>query len=115
MMVESEGSMKKSILNKVQSGALTPYQAYQKLYGIKIRRARFVKLRIDVLESPGVTNFLNALFLLPIPLIFGGIFIRRMNKYDNNLNISMRDIRKYAKGLRVIVESDEANVNIRVI
>lgn len=107
--------MKKRVLKQLQKGKITPYEAYNKIYGIKPRRARFAKLRIDVQDSPGVSRFLRFLFLLPLPLFFASFAVKKMNEKQDGLDISMRELKRHARGTKIVVESDDANVYIRLI
>lgn len=115
MDVEMRNNMKKRVLKQLQKGEITSYEAYNKIYKVKPRRARFAKLKIDVQDSPGVSRFLRFLFLLPLPLFFASFAVKKLNEQEEGFNLSIKELKKYARGTKILVESDEANVHIRIL
>ncbi len=116
-----------SVLRKIESGELDPDKAYDLLYTPSIKeggkRAFFIKMSIKVPEEgKGVNTFLKILFMIPIPLIFARIALRFLR---SKVEDSMKDVDfgiddiieliKYSKHTRVQIDSDEAQIDIKVI
>jgi len=104
--------MNNQTLLKLSTGQLSKSQAYKALYATpKVRmgrRAHFVKLRIVIPEEKGVTRFLTFLFLLPIPLFFAKIALRKMkNTESNEIPISKDELLRLisVKGIKLSVNT----------
>ncbi len=86
-----------------------------------LKRAHFIKLSMDLpKESKKVNLFFRTLFALPLPISIVNLFLRIAGKRSRHLteeNIDMKLICRlirYAKGLRVDIESDDATICIRI-
>lgn len=104
--------MNNQTLLKLSTGELTKAQAYKALYSQpkikRSRRAHFVKIRIIIPEERGVTRFLAFLFLLPMPLLFAKILLRKMNNAETNeIPISKDDLLRMisVKGIKLDVKT----------
>ncbi len=105
--------MNNQTLLKLSSGELTKKQAYHELYStkriIRQRRAHFVKIKIIIPDEAGVTRFLAFLFLLPIPLTFAKIALRKMkNTESSDIPISKEEMLKLisVRGIKIDVQSN---------
>ena len=80
--------MDNQTLLKLSNGQLTKHQAYRTLFIEsrlpRRRKAHFVKIRIVIPDEVGVTRFLAFLFLMPVPLFFAKMILRRMKNTDSN-------------------------------
>jgi len=122
-----------SVLEALYQGDLTAQNAYDSLYPLidkkKLKRARFVKMKINVKEedSKATNIFLSILFFFPIPLFIARMLMRiAMKKGQNYVNLedinqtndfdmkTLIELSKYAKGTSITVESDDADVNIKI-
>lgn len=117
-----------NILKDIEDGKITAQEGLDRLYPkqkVKYgKRASFIKLKIQVPEEgKGVNTFLRILFALPIPMIFarmglrfGKRFIPKDVKENDQLDFDqIAKMLKYSKGTLVNVESDDANVDIKII
>ena len=70
------------ILKKVEENKLDPQEAFEKLYvkEVVLPKARFVKLKINILDSPGTTAFLKVLFCLPLPIFFVKVWLNLLER-----------------------------------
>lgn len=106
--------MRNKILNDVANKKITPSQALEKLYGRKPRKGRFIKVFINIKESKGLTAFINLILMMPVPIIFGKIFIIKYMK-KNNIPIEIYDeLISTCGGTSVIVKSRESNVKVKI-
>ncbi|HHU80676.1 MAG: hypothetical protein ACOX40_06175 [Bacilli bacterium] len=105
------------ILKKVEENKLDPQEAFEKLYvkEVVLPKARFVKLKINILDSPGTTAFLKVLFCLPLPIFFVKSLVKlaRKDMGDETYEL-VSELLGYAKGASVMVDSDEIKVDIKV-
>ncbi len=115
---------KYEVLNELSSNEIDPKKAYELLYPKikkrKVRRARFVKLKIKIPESKGVSAFINTLFLLPIPISFLKFFLRkRLDKpIDDEIPMSIKDLIDMAmvKGTFIeVIAEDKTHILIKTI
>ncbi|MEC9485689.1 MAG: hypothetical protein UMR38_07420 [Candidatus Izemoplasma sp.] len=115
----------KRILDKIESGDLTAEEAFEKMYPVtKVKpgkRATFIKIDVRVPdESKGVNTFLKILFAIPIPMIFARMGLRlgkRFAKLDNDeIDFDqLSHLIKYSKNTKIQVDSNDAQVDIRII
>lgn len=115
----------KKILDKIESGELTAQDAFQKLYPITKtkpgKRATFIKMNIQVPdESKGVNTFLRILFALPIPMVFARLGLRLGKRFakleDEDIDFDqLLHMLKYSKNTRIHVDSNDAEVDIKII
>lgn len=115
---------KNEVLNKLSKKEISAKDAYEMLYPKikepKARKARFVKLRINIPDSKGATYFINVLFALPIPIGLVKLFLRRrMNQVvSDEVPISIGEIINLAaiKGTFVkVLAKDQTRVLIKTI
>ena len=113
------------VLNKLESNDITPTLAYKKLYKEKKpkigKRAFFIKMRIQVPdEGKKLNTFLKILFAIPFPMMFARMGLRigsRFAKIDD-IDIDIKEISrmlKYSKNTSISVDTDDAQVDIRII
>ena len=118
----------KNILKDIEDGKITAQEGLDKLYPKKKvkygKRASFIKLKVQVPEEgKGVNTFLRILFALPIPMIFARLGLRLGKRFtpkevqdlDQVDFDQISQALKYSKGTMINVESDDANVDIRII
>jgi len=104
--------MENNILMQLKNNEINKKAAYKQLYPKaskpRLRRARFVKLRIFIPDSKGVTRFMAILFWLPFP-IFLVRFALRFAKLENNESIPLTkgEIMKLisSKGIKIDVRT----------
>lgn len=103
---------KNKVLNKLYKKTLTPEEAYYFLYKPpkekKAKKAKFIKLSFEIKESKATSNFLNILFLLPLPLGLINIFKRKIKNYEDISNLLI-------KGISIEVYSEDANILIKTL
>jgi hypothetical protein len=111
------------VLEQIQKGELTSQEAFDLLYPTRKtkpgKRAHFIKMSIHVPEEgKGVNTFLKILFALPIPIIFARIGLRLGKRFVDEPNVDFSEISqllKYSRNTRVDIDTDDAQVNIRII
>lgn len=111
------------VLEQIEQGELTPEQAFDLLYPTKKtkpgKRAHFIKMSIHVPEEgKGVNTFLKILFALPIPLIFARMGLRLGNRFIDEPDVDLKELThllKYSKHTRVDIETEDAQINIRIV
>ena len=97
----------KETLMKLQNNEISVKKAYKLLYKKKkIKRAKFVKMRIHLKDRPLVTMWLRLLFLLPWPIF---IVRRLLKKQLVNWDAT------FYKGHQVSVNIDEVIIFIKAI
>lgn len=110
----------KAILTKLSENKISLKRSYKLLYKKrKIRKAKFVKMRIDILESKKISFFINMLFLLPIPV---GILMFFLKNYKSPIHkdfpLTVYELLELGiyKGAHIMVSSPgEANIKIKAI
>ena len=116
-------SMENNILMQLKNNEISKKEAYKQLYPLtskpRHRRAHFVKLRISIPDSKGVSRFLAVLFLLPCP-IFLVRFALRFAKLEDNESIPFTkgEIMKLisSKGIKIDVRTHSGEIiHIRTI
>lgn len=112
------------ILNKLENDEITPEEALKKLYPQKKqkpgKKAYFVKMKIHVPEEgKGVNTFLKILFAIPFPIFLAKIGLRigaRFIKDNDDLDIKeISKMLKYSKDTRIHIDSEDAQIEIKVI
>lgn len=124
---------KKKILEKLNKGKITKKKAYDLLYGSEIEKikatpARFVKMKIDIIDHQSVSKFINTIFYFPIPIglalkigersLVKGIKNNYGKKNSGNEILSkelISAIRSYGGGTKIYVEAEEVNIKIKII
>jgi len=117
--------MKKyEVLNQLNNKKISTKKAYKQLYGYqpKLRRAHFMKLKINIQDDKKTSRLLTILFIFPIALVFVKIILKMMMKkkhiYIKQLPLSTNEIIELIsyKGLLVNIDAhDEANIVIKTI
>ncbi len=89
-----------------------------------LKRARYAKMRIHLPEESRRLNlFLRALFGMPIPLFIARFIMRKTLKskiqshVDDHLGFSYHDLDqllKYSRGTTVSIDTDEAQIRIKI-
>lgn len=111
---------KYEVLNQLNKKELKPRMAYKLLFNKpkiqKAHRAGFVKLRIWIPESKGVSIFLGILFFLPVPLfIIKWVINRRINQENisDKIPLTPKQIVQMisVRGVKLNVQTNE-NVKI---
>ncbi|BCR35515.1 hypothetical protein [Mariniplasma anaerobium] len=115
---------KYEVLNQLSSNEIDYQKAYEMLYPKikkrKARKARFVKLKINIPDSKGASAFVNTLFLFPIPISFIMFFLRkRLNEHiDENIPMSIKDFVEMGavKGAFIeVIAKDNTHILIKTI
>ena len=117
--------MKKyEVLHQLNNQKISAITAYKLLYGYrhKMKKAHFIKFKINVIDDKKTNRLLTVLFLFPIPLVFVKIilkiFMKKKNIYIKQIPLSTNEIIELIsyKGLIVNVAAhDEANIVIKTI
>lgn len=119
--------IQKSILKKLENNEITAEEALKTLYPVKHekpgRRASIVKMSFKVPEEGKALNtFFKILFAIPIPIIFARLGLRLAGRLANRFtkiqNFDFKEISKllkYSKDTRILVESDEILIDIKVM
>ncbi len=93
--------MSMDTLVRLQDKAISPEEAYEKLYKKPkstrvpfFRRAHFVKLKINVPDQKGVNSFLRVLFFIPMPLLILRILLSfaKLDQFNDDIQMSKREI-----------------------
>jgi hypothetical protein len=117
----------KPVLRKLERGEIDANAAYKEMFEPSIKeggkRAFFVKMKVQVPEEGrGVNTFLKILFMIPIPLIFARLAIRlfgrKINESLDGVDFEVKDILdmiKYSRNTRIHIDSNEAQVDIKII
>lgn len=104
--------MKKNVLKKLSNQTISPEIAYEKLYPKKpLKKARFVKIRIQVNDQKVVSGILNTLFILPFPIRILKIG-KRFAPEEMRFSFDYID---YAKGTLIDIDTKDAKIFIKVI
>ncbi len=114
------------ILQQIENGDLTSQEAFNTLYPekpVKIgkpgKRASFIKMNIKIPdEGKGLNTFLKILFAFPIPMIFARLGLRFAGRFVKEEDVDLSEISKllkYSKNTMVQVDTDDAQVDIRII
>lgn len=112
------------VLNQLEKNELTIEEAYNKIYKPKKtklgKRAFFVKMKIHVPEEGrGINTFLRILFAIPIPIVLARIGLsigNRFAKLDDDMDLKeISKILKYSKNTIINVDTEEAQIEIKVI
>jgi len=105
--------MNNQTLLKLSSGQLSKKKAYRELYAksknTRFRKAHFIKIRIIIPDEVGVSRFLAFLFLLPFPICFAKMILRRMkNTVSNEIPMSKEELMGLisVKGIKIDVNSN---------
>ena len=115
---------KNEVLNQCQSNALEPKTAYEYLYPKcsrrKLKRAHFLRLKIWLKDSRGVSVLLAILFALPIPIGIARLFLRkRLNQViDSSFPVTYGQLLNefMVRGISIDVETkDDVKIHIRTI
>ncbi len=112
------------VLTKCESKDVSPKKAYRELYGhekhYKLKKAHFIKVRIRINESPGLSVFLAFLLACPIPIGIAKMFIRK--KMDEIVSesfpVTYRQLFSefMVRGIKVEVDAkNEAKIYIKTI
>lgn len=114
-----------TVLEKLKNNEITPELAYRDLYPEKKskpgKRAFFIKMRINVpSEGKGLNTFLRILFMIPFPMIFARLGLRLGNRFAklDTEGIDINEISrllKYSKHTRIEIESEEAQIDIKIM
>lgn len=101
-------------LKNLQNHTISKEQAYQEITTPKMgyKKARFIKMRIDIKDQKAISTMLNTLFAVPLPLGLIRPFIKRHK--DENVR-AFAGMLEFAKGARIDIQSSEANIRISII
>ena len=110
----------KEILIKISKNKININKAYEKLYPKpKLKRARFIRLKFKIPDSPGVTIFLKILFLLPVPIFLLKIIFRNNNNVINkDFPLTIKEainLFAYKKAFIIVNAKDNTKVLIKTI
>jgi hypothetical protein len=114
-----------NVLKKIENGSLNAQDAYNKLFPVKKvkpgKRATFIKMNVNIPdESKGLNTFLRILFAILIPMIFARLGLRLGKRFakidDEDIDFDqIMQMLKYSKNTMINVESEDANVDIKII
>ena len=115
--------MNSETLQMVKCGDLRPKEAYRMLYPDnkpkRLRRAWFIKLRINIPKEKGVNRFLAVLFFLPFPIFLAKLALRFVkNDSLKDSGLTTKDIMNIIsyRGIKVeVMTSDNTNILIKTI
>ncbi len=106
---------KYEVLNQLNQNELKPKDAYELLYNsqkeAKARRASFIKVRIQVPDSKGVTIFLSILLFLPTPLFLVKMFIPR--KIKNSTEVISDQLPMIPKDLIKLISVHGIKIDVK--
>ncbi|XMB87034.1 hypothetical protein RJG79_04350 [Mycoplasmatota bacterium WC44] len=87
----------------------------------KLKKARFIKVKVKVKDQPYATTLVNVFTFLPIPLAIGKMFsnliVSKLNEHTGS-NFTKKDFIRLinaSKGLSVDVEAKEATVKVKIL
>jgi hypothetical protein len=114
------------MLKKIEDNEMTAQEAFDKLYPVSKskpgKRASFIKMNIKIPdEGKGLNTFLRILFAIPIPMIFARLGLRIANRFapdtgDVDLDFAeISKLLKYSKNTKVQVDSNDAQIDIRIV
>lgn len=111
------------VLKKLQDNEISIDEAFKDLYPEPKKRigkrATFIKLKLFVPEEgKGFNRLFKIIFFLPFPVIFARMGIRFASRFVKDKNIDMAEISnmlKYAKHSQVHVDTEEAQIDIKII
>jgi len=113
---------KYEVLTQLSEKKITTKEAYNQIYISQriVKKAHFVKIKIKINDSKGVSALLKVLFLLPIPLVFVRMAIRigLKNKNLKDVDIPVEDFIDLisARNINIDVNArDEAHIRIKTL
>lgn len=113
---------KYEVLTQLSKNKITTKEAYKQIYTTQRigKKAHFVKIKIKINESKGVSALLKVLFLFPIPLVFVRIAIRigLKNKSLKDVDIPVEDFIDLISTRNINIDvnaKDEAHVRIKTL
>ena len=112
-----------TVLKKIENNELTPQEALKQLYPVKYKgagkRAHFIKMKIVIPEEgKGLNTFLRILFAIPFPMILARMGLRLGGRFikDDDLDVAeLTKMLKYSRNTIINVDSEDAQIQIRVI
>lgn len=113
---------KYQVLNELSENKISVTKAYKLIYddAPQFKKAHFVKIKVRINESRGISLLLAILFFIPIPLsiikMFARIAIKKGYKDLKDIPLSIDDIMQVisAKGIKVDVDAhDEAKIYLK--
>ncbi|HAQ56431.1 MAG TPA: hypothetical protein DCR44_03380 [Acholeplasmatales bacterium] len=115
--------MENQTLDRLGRKEIGKRQAYRALFPKPLKergpkRAHFIKLRIRIPESKGVTNFLAFLFWLPLPILFARMILGFVKLDTKDMPLDKQEIIKLiaVRGIKVEVKTtDGVRVYIKTI
>ena len=97
------------ILKKVQNNQLSAKKAYKKLYKTKrIRRAKFVKVKIHLYENTWINSLLKVLLIFPIPISI----VNRKIKKEISLDFNIRELMFKGNHIDILL-NDTVSIKIK--
>jgi len=111
---------KYKVLNKLKNKNYDIEQVYSKLYpASKRRKSRYIKMKMVIPDSKGVTTLLKVIFAFPIPVWLLKKMMRNNNQLiSDEFPIKINDLLStgLAKGMFIKVNSvDGAKITIKAI
>lgn len=98
----------------VESGKLSSKKAYKSLYKIRrVKKAKWLKLKINIYDSNLLSKFINIFFILPWPLFLLKRFITRAVTKDN-VDLTVLVPLFFSKGTVVLINAEDALINIKI-
>ena len=112
--------MDKTVLKNLSKGKLSPKEAYDLIYRIKLRKARFLRLSVTMKKHKITSLFINTLFILPIPLVFGKPLIKIVLKNKTFASDESNDmfmdiyyiVKYYSGGSKVYIKTDSETIKL---
>lgn len=104
---------RKKILKQVYQKDMCPEEAYQKLYSntMKLKKTRFVKMKMKFKESKGLTLFFRFFFFLPCPIVIAKMIMKKRMKDD----FELWNMLLYSRGAKIEVKSEELEMKIKLL
>lgn len=109
-------------LNQLYENKISVNKAYKYIYGDapQLKKAHFVKLKVKINDSRGISILLAILFFIPIPLsivkMFARFALKKGYKDLKDIPLSIDDIMQVisTKGIKVDVDAhDEAKIYLK--
>jgi hypothetical protein len=97
-------------LEKLSKNELSLPKAYAKISGFK-HPARFIRIKIKQ-DDKTAQRILNTIFFFPLPVRPAFFFLKRMLPREER--DFFKDMLVYAKGIRIDIESKDADIHISV-
>jgi len=120
-MNDIDKNIDKSQLNANEVKFIEGYKKLLTEYEKKTGKAHFIKLDVNIKNHPWVNTLLYVLFFLPIPLflvkMFSGLIAQKASD-ELKTEIPKEFIKEMinsTKGTIIDVESNDANVSVRVV